>query len=648
MKRRLFVYLLFVSILTSCYNSAKVTFPVLEDVLNDNPALKTVLEKYQSDSLKYQAAVFLIENLPFHYSYEGDALNDYYKLYELHGKGTMYPEAVLDSVLSAYGSFRLNELKRISDINIDPDYLIENIEWAFKVWQEQPWGKNVSFSNFCEFILPYRVGDEKLESWREKIYNQYNPLLDSIRGLPEVEDPLFVSQFLMEKLQRGPVYFTGLFDFGPFYGPKVVEWRSGSCMDFTYLQLYVFRALGLPCSEELMLMRGNGNVAHYWNAVFDKQGNSYYCSILDPTPELKHPDAMWDPKGKVYRRTFSINKETVSRMNKSTEDVYPTFRQPCFDDVTSIYAGKKNHVIKIGTDDLYCTMKKGELVYLCIASHMNWEPIGWCLYNQGCRFSDVEGDVVFRLATYEKGRLIMQSDPFLLERDSGNIRFFSSEGKNVNVTLTHKYELYFEPFVRHMLNGVFEGSNVSDFSIKDTLHIIREFPERLWNVATVDSEKSYKYARYYGPEDGYCDISEISFFESHIDSVPLSGSVLCPSECKDSGEHPCLNAFDGNPYSSFHYSKPTGGWVALEFNSPRRISRIVFTPRNRDNFIRLDDEYELFYCDKGEWKSAGKTYPQSDSLLYEVPDGSLLYLKNHTRGMDERIFEYQNGKQRFW
>ena len=173
MKRRLFVYLLFVSILTSCYNSAKVTFPVLEDVLNDNPALKTVLEKYQSDSLKYQAAVFLIENLPFHYSYEGDALNDYYKLYELHGKGTMYPEAVLDSVLSAYGSFRLNELKRISDINIDPDYLIENIEWAFKVWQEQPWGKNVSFSNFCEFILPYRVGDEKLESWREKIYNQY-------------------------------------------------------------------------------------------------------------------------------------------------------------------------------------------------------------------------------------------------------------------------------------------------------------------------------------------------------------------------------------------------------------------------------------------------------------------------------------------
>lgn len=74
----------------------------------------------------------------------------------------------------------------------------------------------------------------------------------------------------MEELQKRPIYFTGLFNFEPFYGPKVVEWHSGSCMDFTYLQLYVFRALELLSNEELMLMQGNDNVVHYWNAVFDK------------------------------------------------------------------------------------------------------------------------------------------------------------------------------------------------------------------------------------------------------------------------------------------------------------------------------------------------------------------------------------------
>lgn len=44
----------------------------------------------------------------------------------------------------------------------------------------------------------------------------------------------------------------------------------------------------------------------------------------------------------------------------------------------------------------------------------------------------------------------------------------------------------------------------------------------------------------------------------------------------------------------------------------------------------------------------GEKIPASDSLLYTVPKGALLYLKNHTRGSDERIFEYEEGRQRYW
>ena len=57
----------------------------------------------------------------------------------------------------------------------------------------------------------------------------------------------------MDTLHKAPVYFTELFSFGPHYGPKVVDWRSGSCVNFTDLQLYVFRAFGLPCSEEIKM-----------------------------------------------------------------------------------------------------------------------------------------------------------------------------------------------------------------------------------------------------------------------------------------------------------------------------------------------------------------------------------------------------------
>ena len=282
---------------------------------------------------------------------------------------------------------------------------------------------------------------------------------------------------------------------------------------------------------------------------------------------------------------------------------------------------------------------------------MDWAPIGWCLYDKqlGAVFEDVEGQVIFRLGTYENGRICPQSDPFLLDRESGEVRFFPSGGREVEVTLLHKYELYFEPFVRRMVDGVFEGSNDPHFNRKDTLFIIKEFPERLWNVAQVNSARSYRYVRYYGPKDSYCNISEAAFYASAADSVPLKGKIIGTPGCNGlDGSHEYTNVFDGDPYTSFDYARPTGGWSGLDLGAPQRIEKIVFTPRNRDNFIRTDDEYELFYCHDGEWISAGRVRPHSDSLLYKVPEGALLYLKDHTRGKDERIFEYKNGKQQFW
>ena len=75
------------------------------------------------------------------------------------------------------------------------------------------------------------------------------------------------------------------------------------------------------------------------------------------------------------------------------------------------------------------------------------------------------------------------------------------------------------------------------------------------------------------------------------------------------------------------------------------IDRIVYTPRNRDNYIRPGDIYELYYCDR-YWKSAGRVKATVDSLVYRgIPQNALLFLRNHTRGVDERVFVYEKGEQ---
>ena len=49
-----------------------------------------------------------------------------------------------------------------------------------------------------------------------------------------------------------------------------------------------------------------------------------------------------------------------------------------------------------------------------------------------------------------------------------------------------------------------------------------------------------------------------------------------------------------------------------------------------------------------EGKSAGKIKATADSLVFrDIPANALLLLRNHTRGLDERIFIYEN-KTQLW
>ena len=78
-----------------------------------------------------------------------------------------------------------------------------------------------------------------------------------------------------------------------------------------------------------------------------------------------------------------------------------------------------------------------------------------------------------------------------------------------------------------------------------------------------------------------------------------------------------------------------------------KVDRIVYTPRNRDNYVRPGDVYELFYCER-DWQSAGTIKATADSLVFRnIPENALLLLRNHTRGKDERIFVYENGEQQW-
>ncbi|WP_291529098.1 discoidin domain-containing protein [Bacteroides sp. UBA939] len=640
------LYLLLGALLSGCGRS--YSSHVLEDVIRENPQLQEVLKRYEADTLKLRAAEFLIMNLPYYYSFEGEQVEHYRKQFELFGTGLYTPGEVQDSIRKLYGHINLSSSTFKSDMELTPDFLIDNIEWAFKVREEQPWGKYVPFDDFCEYVLPYRIADEPLKPWREKVYNAFNPILDSVRALPEAQDPLFVSRVLIDSISRIKFHFTGQFEKGPHVGPDLVDWHSGNCRETADMLIYIFRALGIPCGCDYMPLRGDANVAHFWNFILDKDGESYYMyenGVIDPVRKY------WGIKSKIYRQTFSRNEAVVQGMRKEMEAVPLSLRFPNFIDVTRLYSGKYARVLNIPREKLFHEVPEEEVVYLCSPMWMDWLPMAWAHpAGNDVSFADVEGGVIFRLCIYDKdGRLVPVSDPFVFDRGTGGVHYFEASDETEEIKLLNKYHQFIEPFAQRMVGGVFEGSNRADFLQKDTLYAVLEPPVRLYSIINLNNAKSYRYVRYIGPENGHCNISEVAFYETPAGTSALRGRVIGTSNgTNGDGGHDYLNVYDGDPYTSFDYYQPTGGWSGLDLGRPYPIRKIIFTPRNRDNYVRKGDVYELFYSSQGEWISIGKQLPPSDSLLYTVPKGALLYLKNHTRGSDERIFEYDEGKQRYW
>jgi hypothetical protein len=148
--------------------------------------LEQALEYYHrnpADSLKLKAAVFLIENMPGHYSYSDTRWQeDYYNEIE-HAIDPMqtsqYNKEVIERISVGYLK---NSKNTCPDLQLlKAAHLVDHIERSFDVWQNGDWATHVSFEDFCEYILPYK-GDElqAIDNWREYAQDLFRGDLDSL------------------------------------------------------------------------------------------------------------------------------------------------------------------------------------------------------------------------------------------------------------------------------------------------------------------------------------------------------------------------------------------------------------------------------------------------------------------------------------
>lgn len=135
---------------------------------NNRIELEKVLNYYRNvkpDSLKSEAAKYLIINMPRHFSYDIHG-QEYYDSIDSILNIIVDKNSIIKKI-EEYSDIHKGKINITEDIKyIKSEYLIQNIEKSFELW-EMPWAKHLDFEEFCEYLLPYKlIYYQSIDCWK--------------------------------------------------------------------------------------------------------------------------------------------------------------------------------------------------------------------------------------------------------------------------------------------------------------------------------------------------------------------------------------------------------------------------------------------------------------------------------------------------
>ena len=600
---------------------------------------KEVLAHYRTDTnpLKEKAALFLLDNLKDRYAIEGEKYNTFSDTIKMY-----YPKA--DSLSKKL--LLLKNLPLANDIVLDvtrltPQFLIGNIDQAFDAWEKAAWKDQVRFDFFCEYILPYRIGNEPLENWRKEVLQDtlFKIIKDTIFTISTIKKAATFLSIKQSKLKEGFLQGWGPFAAGiPDLQFSILNiLTAGTCANLTQNSLFACRAVAIPISNDFTPHWANRTLGHDWAAINTKSGTiPFILPVTDSLGNHKGSDAILS---KVYRYTFSENKVSHLKQRGYCRFLPDFFNNPRLVDVTDLYMTTHNVFIPICSNS-----DKSKFVYLAVSDRESWVPVAWgTTKNSLATFTTVgENSVYLPIISSDNG-IQPINYPFVLST-KGEVRYLKPDFKNMQrVELIRKHPMKMEIIksVKKMINSKFQAANNKDFRNPVTLHTISDLPEDYYQEVQLQVTGKYRYVRFLGRDSSRCNIAEMEFYEKY-DTKPLKGNIIGTK-----GNDP-FKAFDGNALTYFNTLQDTNIWIGLDLGKRTNIDKICFLPRNDKNHVLPGNLYELFYWEN-EWKSLGQKTATDKILVYDrIPTNCLLLLRNFTEGIEERIFTYENGKQVWW
>ncbi|NDV84227.1 discoidin domain-containing protein [Bacteroides sp. 51] len=626
MNNSIFTVTIITTILTlvSCDKTPNKLENALQLSGENQSELKKVIDHYsenESDSLKLQAAIFLIENMPGHYSVSGSIVDK-------HARKIEEEYHILDDNLKKViltVPFRKGKLSALASRTFDlevikAEYLISIIDNAIEKWESCYWLEGIPFESFCEYVLPYRLDYEPLFPYNDSLMTAWRKIDEELKRYPDYRADL-----------------KEVWNYEGIYAEKAGRSRSKDqelirainksfnydCFDEAFYEVINMRASGIPSTIDLVPAWANRNSGHSWKVILDPKYMNQVGNI--------HGQEVHSMAGKIYRITYSHNPIPKS----NGKDMIPAFfLSPFHKDVTTHYVNTSDVCI-----DLHSIPNdKPDHLYLSVFNTKEWKPIAWSNIKQGrATFENMETGIIYLPVYYKEKDQASTRFPFLLGFD-GRTTFFEPDTSNcTSIYFVRKYpisttKLNWNKFSK---DHRFEASRFPDFRDAELIYYSTEVNPIL-GYTTINIPDKNKTCRYWRviSDSRIAAIGEIEFFNKN-------GNKLTGNLIKGDGENESVkNAFDNDVLT---FAKGDV-WYGLDLGDSVEVNQVRYIPRTDANNIFPGHTYELLYYDNG-WISV-EVQEATDEYLqfHNVPSNAVYWLRNLTEGIEERVFIYRKGK----
>jgi transglutaminase-like putative cysteine protease len=215
------------------------------------------------------------------------------------------------------------------------DFFLANINMSLRAQSESKWGKDIPEDVFLHYVLPCRINNENLDSFRITYYNE---LMTRIKGKDITEAALEINHWCHEKVSYQPA------DDRTSSPMSTILSARGRCGEESTFAVAALRTIGIPARQVYTPRWAHTDDNHAWVEIWFK-GEWYYMGACEPEPVL---DRGWFTE--PARRAMLVHTKSFGayRGNENVINMYNNYT-----DVNNLakYAISKKITVKVLDND---------------------------------------------------------------------------------------------------------------------------------------------------------------------------------------------------------------------------------------------------------------------------------------------------------